>query len=175
MMQLTLNLDGDVQPRPLLRTPAQEASFQNLLAILRAETQQILDAAITLSGQSFSSLVEVPTPLLASAREMVFGKTSTTSPSIVLTPRKTREYRPWALKAKYGLRCRRLMERVRKRTSLWFFEELQTQVLTNPEYFGVCPLPSETVCHCNPGKRLRWLQTEAEKQHEQELRARSAL
>ena len=168
-MQLTLSLDGDVQPRPLLRTTAQETSFQNLLNTLRAETQQILEVAISLSGESFTSLVDVPTPLLK-----VFGKPSVDSLPTAISG-KTRAYRSWSLKAKYGLRCKRLMARVRKRTTLWFFEELQAQVLNNPEYFGVCPLPSETICHCDPEQRLRWQQADAAKRHEQQLRARAVL
>lgn len=50
-MQLTLSLDGDVRPK-------------------------ILEAAISLSDQSFPSLTDLPTPLLASARKMVFGEAS---------------------------------------------------------------------------------------------------
>ena len=174
-MQLSLSLDGDIAPQIPGRTPEQEVAFQQVLADIRAETQQLLKAAISISGEPFSTLTAVPTTLLRQARERVLG------PTIKAQPRPTEEvgaetsakpYRSWSLRRKYGNRCVRMMERIRKRSTLWFCEELQAHVLTNPEYFGVCPLPSEGGCTCQPEQRLMWARSEAAKQRECLLRQR---
>lgn len=42
---------------------------------MHEETRYILETAISISGTEFQSLTQVPTPLLAQAREQVFGVT----------------------------------------------------------------------------------------------------
>ncbi|NEP19285.1 MAG: hypothetical protein F6J97_20715 [Leptolyngbya sp. SIO4C1] len=153
--QLALPLNGDIRPQPLLRTPAQEQAFQTVLTNLRAETRQLLDAAVSLSGIPYASLTDVPTELLKAARESVFGASPCRLPAVSTESRPAKPYRAWSKHRKYGERCRRLMARVRKSTTFWYAEDLQEQVLQNPEYFGVCPLPSETACVYNPEQHLR--------------------
>jgi len=61
-------------------------------------------------------------------------------------------YTPWPLERKWAERARRLMARTRKQFSLveFYCEALQAKVLENPQYFGICPLPSEFQCAVFP-------------------------
>lgn len=155
--QLTLPLNGDVRPKPLLRTDQQERDFQSVLANLRDETQRLLNAAISLSGIQYAALSKVPTPLLKSARESVFGQSQVAKPASSRHGSTEKPYKAWSLRRKYGERCKRLITRVRKSSTFWYAEELQDRVLESPEYYGVCPLPAEKACTCKPEQRISWM------------------
>ena len=96
MMQLCLDLQ--------LETPVNKSDeFTRLLLKVREETRCILEAAIAISGTKFQSLTQVPTPLLAQAREQVFGVAEQRSPVVIPDRRPTtKKGSSWSALAKYG-------------------------------------------------------------------------
>jgi hypothetical protein len=60
--------------------------------------------------------------------------------------------RQWSTLAKRRKRLSALHKRMQQKYSFpeWFHQAIQEQVLTNPDYYGVCPLPSESACKYFP-------------------------
>lgn len=181
--QTSLPLDGDVAPKPIGKTAEQQAVLEAVLQAYRVESAAILQAAIAISGQPYKKLTEVPTPLLGEARAQALGDSSPPAddkpaeaapiPAQPSSKQLQQVYKPWTEDRKLRERGRRLNERINKRFSLpdLLHPALQEAVLKNPEYFGVCPLPSEETCPVNPDQRLRWLRAEEAKAYEAQLRA----
>lgn len=60
--------------------------------------------------------------------------------------------RQWSTLAKHRKRLANLHKRLKKKYTFpeFFHQAIQEQVLTNPDYYGVCPLPSEFACKYFP-------------------------
>lgn len=60
-----------------------------------------------------------------------------------------RDYIPWSEERKNRNRIRLMIERMRRKWSIpaMFIDAVQSHLLTNPQYFGVCPLPG-AIDHC---------------------------
>jgi hypothetical protein len=60
--------------------------------------------------------------------------------------------RQWSTLAKQRNRLVKLHKRMHKKYSFpeYFHRAIQEQLLTNPDYYGVCPLPSELACKYFP-------------------------
>jgi hypothetical protein len=58
----------------------------------------------------------------------------------------------WSVEAKRRKRLKELHKRIGKKYSFpkLFHQAIQEQVLTNPDYYGICPLPSENACKYFP-------------------------
>ena len=177
--QETLTLDGDVASKPVGKTSEQLSTLEHVLRSLKAETASILSAAIDISGEPYSTLQKVPTTLLRQARIQAFGKYSEPEKPIDKEPLKAsteqllrQTYKPWAEDRKLKNRGRKLNERINKRFSIpdFLHPALQEAVLENPEYYGVCPLPSEHSCVVKPDQRLRWQRAGEAKAYEAIMR-----
>ena len=177
--QQVLPLDGDISPKPLGKTPEQISAFEPVLRAIRTETSRILSAANEISDHPYESLKQVPIELLAQARLRALGKPAkslqgTKKPHDVTSEVKAslQTYKPWSEERKFGNRGRKLNERVRGKYSIpdLFCTALQSAVLQNPEYYGICPLASEKLCIVKPDQRLRWLRAAEAKALEARLR-----
>lgn len=182
--QQSLALDGDVAPKPLGKTPEQLASFEMVLQRVRSETAQILAAAIEIGKTPYECLTDLPIELLRQARVKALGEGDflhpspddshrPAAPTAISKAKNTRSaYRPWTEERKLSNRGRKLNERINKKFSIpeLLHPELQAAVLENPEYYGVCPLPSETSCVVKPNQRLGWIRSEEAKALEATLR-----
>ena len=179
--QQTLALDGDVAPKPLGKTSEQLTALEQVLRSLKAETASILSAAIDISGEPYSTLQKVPTSLLRQARIQALGespelaKPVTEEKPLAATKQLLQQtYRPWSEDRKLRNRGRKLNERINKRFSIpeFLHPALQEAVFENPEYYGVCPLPSEESCVIKPEQRLRWQRADEAKAYEALMRER---
>lgn len=180
--QISLPLDGDVRPKPAGKTDEQLSSFNTVLARIRAETAQLLDAAIALSNHPYEDLAQVPTELIKQSRLLVFEHennaarqatpTETRPSKTTSNSQQSRLYKPWTEERKLRNRGRKLNERIGKKYSIpaLLHPELQAAALNNPEYYGVCPLPSETMCVVKPDQRLNWIRADEAKALEAILR-----
>ena len=177
--QQVLPLDGDISPKPLGKTPEQISAFEPVLRAIRTETSRILSAANEISDHPYESLKQVPIELLAQARLSALGKPAkslqgTERPYDVTSEVKAspQTYNSWSEERKFRNRCRKLKERVGGKYSIpdLFCTALQSAVLQNPEYYGVCPILSERSCIVKPDQRLGWLRANEAKALEARLR-----
>lgn len=60
--------------------------------------------------------------------------------------------RQWSIEAKRRKRLIQLHRKFKGKYSIpeLFHESIQSQLLTNPDYYGICPLPSEFECKYHP-------------------------
>ncbi len=187
-IQGVLALDGDIAPVPLGKTEKQRAVLESILVKCRDETAIILDAVnqIRENEKPFKSLKDVPTILMQQARVKVFGHQDKDRAEASKANRKavrsqtekvesqkdsTKPYRPWSQERLFQNRGRLVNKRIQNKFTIPSFlaEALQEKVLTNPEYYGVCPLPSETQCTIKPEQRLGWIKSQKAKLREAEL------
>ena len=70
----------------------------------------------------------------------------------IITPPKTRLIAQWSIEAKQRNRCRRLETRLHHKYSIptLYHEAVMAAVVKNPNYYGVCILPSESYCVYTP-------------------------
>jgi hypothetical protein len=82
-------------------------------------------------------------------------RTKSESPMPAVKSKKT-GYKPWSSARVFANRCNLLRNSASRRFSIQPMREqsIWDQVLQNPAYFGVCPLPTETNCVINPGQTL---------------------
>lgn len=149
-----------------------------LFAELRAESEEMLAIANKLFKGNWEKLPDVPTEELRQVRSHYNQEKRLPPPAWELPPDDTppvspsykrKPYRPWSEERKIKNRLRLLHERMEKRWSLVEFRQdaIYTEVMRQPQYYGVCPLPGSTdACTI----KLPNLAREAAIQHEIMLR-----
>jgi hypothetical protein len=151
MNQLSLlpSEEAPVEPWRKWRTVEQEAAFQNHLAGIRQQAQEILAIAHEQNpGKHWDRLTEVRGDEFSNACREYHRRQGTLMDTLPLTPpislsKPSRPYIPWSLERKQRERVKKLLQRISKRYSLidLFVDAVQDELLSNPQYFGVCPLP----------------------------------
>jgi hypothetical protein len=133
------------------RTPQQESSFQARLAEARKERSE-LEAIGRQLYSDFVDMLNCPLDrykLICSQWHESKGHvipeliTRVQLPFVPQLP-----IRQWSVEAKRRKRLSKLHKRMHQKYSFpeYFHQAIQEQVLTNPDYYGVCPLPSESMC-----------------------------
>lgn len=94
---------------------------------------------------------------LLRVRREKFGETGWCIGWSPLESRRKRKYKPWAKERKQKNAVRLVVGRIQKQYSIPLMQHnvIQTQLLTDPSRFGVCPLPTEKGCFIDPDRDLR--------------------
>lgn len=155
-------------------TPPQPSSGLNpdLLAKMRQGSEIFLLAVNYVNDTQYRRLTDAPTEALKVARAFITPVRSEVTESVAVSV-PTQLYKPYRRTSEIS-RCRRritlMLNRVRKQEPLFFFERVQSKLINNPEYYGVCVLSSDGICSINPGQRLGWQRTDRAIARENELR-----
>jgi hypothetical protein len=141
-------------PQRNSRTPQQEAAFQAVLTRCRKECSE-LNAIGHQMYTDFVDMLNCPIERYKaiclywheSKGHKLAEVVERVRPSIRQKPIKQ-----WSIEAKRRKRLKALHERTGRKYSFpeLFHQAIQEQLLTNPDYYGVCPLPSENACKYFP-------------------------
>lgn len=156
-MQLELFKPNDKAKTESHRSPEQEAAFQLILERGRREVfeQEEIGRSIY---PDFTRMIECPTDRYINICRLWHkskGKQLETNHEAIKLDQPAKPKAPirqWSVDAK---RRKRLTELHRKMSAQYSIPELrhqaiQLKILTNPDYYGVCPLPSEFECKYYP-------------------------
>jgi hypothetical protein len=138
------------------KTPEQEAAFQALLAECQREAAELEAIGHQLYPDEFVGMRKCPIDQYkavcavwhkSNGRQLV-----ETIDRVPPLKKKKPPIRQWSLVAKQRSRLVKLHQRLHRQYSFpeMFHQALQEKVLQNPDYYGVCPLPSEGQCAYYP-------------------------
>jgi hypothetical protein len=136
------------------KTPQQEAEFQATLAECRREALE-LEA---IGHQMYPDFVNMQNCQLERFKAICYfwhelkGHRPAEIVERVHVSAPEKPLKQWSVEAKRRKRLKELHKRIGKKYSFpkLFGDAIQEQVLTNPDYYGVCPLPSENACKYFP-------------------------
>jgi hypothetical protein len=156
MQQLELFPSPKIRSPPNGRTSEQELAFQQILADARQQRAE-LEAIGKSLYPDFDTMLTCPHDRYIKVCIMWHkskGRDISTADLTVYwqsTPL-TKPRRTWSIEAKRSNRLLRLHQRIAKKFSIpeFFHQAIQEKVLAHPNYFGVCPLPSELTCKYYP-------------------------
>ncbi len=158
-MQLTLFPSVLKPPAINGRTSAQEAALQASLAIGRAETLEQEEIGRSLYSDFTRMLDCSHDRYIHICRLWHKSKgrdLDATGDNSLWLPAPIKKQKPpirqWSVEAKQRKRLTELHKKMRAKYSFpdMRHQAIQTKVLTNPDYYGVCPLPSEFECKYYP-------------------------
>jgi hypothetical protein len=166
--QIELRLQVATQPRHN-RTPQQEAWFQAKLAEISQEREELRAFFLKLDPDlDFENISKLP----LERYKWFFHKWHESRghfKTCAINPRPNcrvheRPIRQWSTLAKQRKRLAQLHKRMYRKYSFpeYFHQAIQEQLLTNPDYYGVCPLPSELACKYYPPNLRRMAAIEEE-------------
>jgi hypothetical protein len=136
------------------RTPQQEAAFQAVLTRCREECSE-LEAIGHQMYTDFVNMLNCPIERYKAICQKWHESKGHKPAEVVDWVRPSIPRKPikqWSIEAKRRKRLKALHERTGRKYSFpeLFHQAIQEQVLTNPDYYGVCPLPSENACKYFP-------------------------
>jgi hypothetical protein len=136
------------------RTPQQEAAFQAVLIRCRQEAAE-LNAIGHQMYSDFVDMLNCPIERYKAICLHWHESKGHQAPEVVDWVRPSIRQKPikqWSIEAKRRKRLAELHKRTGRKYSFpeLFHQAIQEQVLTNPDYYGVCPLPSENACKYFP-------------------------
>ena len=143
-----LTIPAPPKPKPQLGT--------DFLAQVRQESQLFLLAVNYVNDTRYKRLKDAPTKALQSARAFLTPVRDEATP-LVAASAPAAPCKPYRQASEISRRRRRvtlMLNRVRQKEPLFFFERVQAKIIDNPEYYGACILESEGICSVNPGQRL---------------------
>ena len=167
-MQLSLLKEPTKAQPPVCKTKISGG----LLESIRRESLTFLIAVNYVNDSMYSRLRDVPTAAMKSTRDFLSpciesekqaDDTRTKSKSVKLL-------KPAAEVTKQRRRTTLMLKRIVKKEPLFFFASVQSKLTKNPEYYGVCILPTEKCCAVNPGQRLGWIARQGAIERENALR-----
>lgn len=124
----------------------------------------------------YRRLAEAPISALKATREFLTPSFYAAAPDPMAAPllplNQVKLYKTKSQVTKQRSRCTKTINKLKKGLPMFWIEETQSKLLTNPEYYGICILPSERVCSINPGQRLGWIDQANAIARENELRKR---
>jgi hypothetical protein len=154
----------ELLPIPKIRSPvngrtlAQEALFQAALEVGRQEVAK-LEAIGKSLYPDFGRMINAPTlrylkicTIWHKSRglDLTDGWEKERMPQVPSKPKPP--IQQWSIEAKRRKRLAQLHKQFKAKYSIpeLFHQSIQVKVLTNPDYYGVCPLPSEFQCQYYP-------------------------
>jgi hypothetical protein len=151
------------------RTPQQEAAFQAVLTRGREECSE-LEAIGHQMYTDFVNMLNCPIERYKAICLHWHESKGHQAPEVVDWVRPSIRQKPikqWSIEAKQRKRLKELHKRMGKKYSFpkLFHQAIQEQVLMNPGYYGVCPLPSENACKYFPPNLRQIAAIEKENQH----------
>lgn len=140
------------------RTPEQEAAYQAALEVGRREVIE-LEAIGRSLYPDFDRMINAPIDRYlkictvwhkSRGLDLKDGWEKERLPQISVKP--TPPIRQWSIEAKQRKRLSQLHKQYQAKYSIpeLFHKSIQAKVLSNPDYYGVCPLPSEFECKYYP-------------------------
>jgi hypothetical protein len=160
-MQLAL-FPPSIQPTPTdRRTAEQEAAHQASLAAGRAEVLELEEIGRSLYAD-FDRMLNCPPDryirichLWHQSKGRNLDAEHANIRIYVSTSKAPTLIRRWSIEAKRRQRLRKLHQRMAKLYSIpeLFHTAIQSKVLLNPDYYGICPLPIELKCAYYPPYR----------------------
>lgn len=133
------------------RTPEQESAFQSLLSEARRQKAEVE----AIGRQLFSDFVDLQNCPIERYKAVceAWHRSQGQAPAqaVNLLPPKAKilpPIRQWSIDAKRKNRLKKLHQRLYRQFSIpgLFHNAIQEQVLRNPSYYGICPLPCEGGC-----------------------------
>jgi hypothetical protein len=171
MNQLTLPLApfSSSDPQRNSRTPQQEAAFQAVLARGREERSE-LEAVGHRMYTDFVNMLNCPIERYKAICLHWHQSKGHQAPEVADWVRPSIRQKPirqWSIEAKRRKRLAELHKRMERKYSFpeLFHQAIQEQLLTNPDYYGVCPLPCENACKYFPPNLRQIAAIEKENQH----------
>jgi hypothetical protein len=150
------------------RTPQQEAAFQAVLIRCRQEAAELN----AIGHQMYSDFVDMLNCPIERYKAICLHWNESKghqAPEVVDWVRPSIRQKPikqWSIEAKRRKRLKELHKRMGKKSfPKLFHQAIQEQVLMNPDYYGVCPLPSENACKYFPPNLRQIAAIEKENQH----------
>lgn len=162
--------------RQLEQKARPSALSDRFLACTRKDSEEFLICVNYVNGTKYKDLRNVPIGPLRATRSFLSPGFYQPAPdpmtAPLLPPSEVKLYKVKPTITKQRSRCTKALNKLKKRLSLFWIDEAQSKLLTNPEYYGICVLPCEKVCSINPGQRLGWAAHERAIERENELRKR---
>jgi hypothetical protein len=151
------------------RTPQQEAAFQTRLAECRKERLE-LEA---IGHQMYTDFVDMLNCSIERYKAICLywhESKGHQAPEVVDVVRFRVPQKPikqWSIEAKRRKRLKELHKRTGQKYSFpeLFHQAIQEQLLANPDYYGVCPVPSENACKYFPPNLRQIAAIEKENYH----------
>jgi hypothetical protein len=156
---------------------AQARSLDNsFYAVMRKEARDFLICLNYVNGTRYAHFSQAPLSALKATRAFLSPGFYAPKPDPMLQPllptSEVKLYKTKTALTKQRTRCTKVLNKLKKTIPLFWIEEAQAKLLTNPEYYGLCVLPAEQLCSINPGQRLGWITTESAIARENEFRKR---
>lgn len=167
-MQLSLLKESTKAQLPVSKTNISGA----LLESIRRESLTFLIAVNYVNDSMYSSLRDVPTAAMKITRDFLSPRTEPEQQADDARPlsKSVKLLKPVAEVTKQRRRTTLMLKRIVKKEPLFFFARVQSKLIENPEYYGVCILPTEKSCAVNPGQRLGWIARQGAIERENALR-----
>lgn len=139
------------------KTLEQRKAFEDLLAKIRLEaSEQLAIAQDLFPEKGFSELRSIPNAEFCEIMQIYYKRHPERKPQCLerppQLPKPAKPYIPHTKERKQRNRTRLLLERVKRQFSFpeFWIEKVQNELLSNPEYYGICPLPgSIAACKLN--------------------------
>lgn len=159
------------------KTPQQEAFFQAKLAECRRERAELH----AIGHQLYPDFVDMPSCQLERYKTICQKWHESKGHQIpdiiprVINRAPQKPIRQWSIEAKRRKRLAQLHKRTGQKYSFpeFFHQAIQQELLANPDYYGVCPLPSENACKYFPPNLRQIAAIEKENQHRRQDHAES--
>ena len=141
----------------------------DLFARLRKEAADFLAAINYVNETRYTDIIHASTAEMMAARNFIGWSRVVKRQILTKMPHELKLIKPRSEITKQRGRCTKMLNRLRTKSPLFWLDEAQEKLLTNPEYYGICVLPSEAVCTVKPGQRLAWMTTQQAIERDNEM------